>query len=162
MAENQREPKRSRRRRGTNLDTQEAFDAAIKERLDRQKKSVTEEVRKSFEGWISPEEAKKSADQIATLTGKLSDSETKIADLTAKNSAYEINSVKMKVARETGLPYELADRLSGSTEDEIRKDAETLSQFASQPQATPSYSSEPPIGNSTDAAFRALAQSLNA
>ncbi len=144
------------------IETQEAFDAAIKDRLDRQKKSITDEIKKQYEGWISPEDAKKSADQIAALTGKLSDSETKIADLTAKNSAYEISSVKMKIAHETGLPYELAERLSGSTEEEIRKDAETLSQFASQPQATPSYSSEPPIGNSTDAAFRALAQSLNA
>lgn len=144
------------------IETQEAFDAAIKDRLDRQKKSVTDEIKKQYEGWISPEDAKKSADQIAALTGKLSDSENKIADLTAKNSAYEISSVKMKIAHETGLPYELAERLSGTTEEEIRKDAETLSQFASQPQATPSYSSEPPIGNSTDAAFRALAQSLNA
>lgn len=145
------------------IETQEALDAILKERLDRQKKSVTEEVRKEYEGWISPEEAKKSADKITALTGKLSDSETKIADLTAKNSAYEISSVKMKVARETGLPYELAERLSGNTEDEIRKDAETLSQFASQPQPTPSYTSEPPvgIGATTDAAFRALAHDLS-
>ncbi len=143
------------------IETQEAFDAALKDRLERQKKSITDEIKKQFEGWISPEDAKKSADQIAALTGKLSESETKIADLTAKNSAYEISSVKMKIAHETGLPYELAERLSGSTEDEIRKDAETLSQFTSQPQPTPNYSSEPPIGSSTDAAFKALAQNLN-
>ena len=143
------------------IETQEAFDAALKDRLERQKKSITDEIKKQFEGWISPEDAKKSADQIAALTGKLSESETKIADLTAKNSAYEISSVKMKIAHETGLPYELAERLSGSTEDEIRKDAETLSQFTSQAQPTPNYSSEPPIGSSTDAAFKALAQNLN-
>ena len=143
------------------IETQEALDAILKDRLDRQKKSVTDEIKKQYEGWISPEDAKKSADEIAALTGKLSDSEKTIADLTAKNSAYEISSVKMKVAHETGLPYELAERLSGSTEDEIRKDAETLSQFTSQAQATPSFTSEPPVGNSTDAAYRALAQSLN-
>lgn len=143
------------------IETQEALDAILKDRLDRQKKSVTDEIKKQYEGWISPEDAKKSTDEIAALTGKLSDSEKTIADLTAKNSAYEISSVKMRIAHETGLPYELAERLSGSTEDEIRKDAETLSQFTSQAQATPSFSSEPPVGNSTDAAFRALAQSLN-
>ena len=143
------------------IETQEALDAILKDRLDRQKKSVTDEIKKQYEGWISPEDAKKSTDEIAALTGKLSDSEKTIADLTAKNSAYEISSVKMKVAHETGLPYELAERLSGSTEDEIRKDAETLSQFTSQAQATPSFTSEPPVGNSTDAAYRALAQSLN-
>ena len=143
------------------IETQEALDAILKDRLDRQKKSVTDEIKKQYEGWISPEDAKKSTDEIAALTGKLSDSEKTIADLTAKNSAYEISSVKMRIAHETGLPYELAERLSGSTEDEIRKDAETLSQFTSQAQATPSFSSEPPVGNSTDAAYRALAQSLN-
>ena len=143
------------------IETQEALDAILKDRLDRQKKSVTDEIKKQYEGWISPEDAKKSTDEIAALTGKLSDSEKTIADLTAKNSAYEISSVKMKIAHETGLPYELAERLSGSTEDEIRKDAETLSQFTTQAQATPSFTSEPPVGNSTDAAYRALAQSLN-
>lgn len=143
------------------IETQEALDAILKDRLDRQKKSVTDEIKKQYEGWISPEDAKKSTDEITALTGKLSDSEKTIADLTAKNSAYEISSVKMRIAHETGLPYELAERLSGSTEDEIRKDAETLSQFTSQAQATPSFTSEPPVGNSTDAAFRALAQSLN-
>lgn len=145
------------------IDTQEAFDAAIKDRLDRQKKTITDEVKKQFEGWISPEEAKKTSDQIAALNGKLSDSEKTIADLTAKNSAYEISSVKMRIAHETGLPYELADRLSGTTEDDIRKDAETLSQFTSQSQAqaTPKFSGEQLVGNSTEAAFKALSQSLN-
>ena len=143
------------------IETQEAFDAAIKARLERNTKSVTEEVTKKFEGWISPDEAKKSADHIASLTKEIEAGKATIADLTAKNTAYEISSVKMRIAHETGLPYELAERLSGSTEDEIRKDAETLSQFTSQAQATPSFTSEPPVGNSTDAAFRALAQSLN-
>ena len=143
------------------IETQEALDAIIKDRLDRQKKAVTDEIKKQYEGWISPEEAKKSTDQIAALNGKLSDSEKTIADLTAKNSAYEISSVKMRIAHETGLPYELAERLSGTTEEDIRKDAETLAQFTSQAPATPSFSSEPPVGNSTDAAFIALAQSLN-
>lgn len=143
------------------IETQEALDAILKDRLDRQKKTVTDEVRKQYEGWISPEDAKKTADQIAALNGKLSDSEKTIADLTAKNSAYEIASVKTKIAHETGLPYELAERLSGNTEEEIRKDAETLSKFASQQQPTPNYSSEPAVGNSTDAAFRALAHDLN-
>ena len=49
------------------IDTQEAFDAAIKERLERQRKAVTDEVTKKYEGWISPEEAGKSAERIAGL-----------------------------------------------------------------------------------------------
>lgn len=143
------------------IETQEALDAVIRDRLERQKKTVTAEVAKQYEGWVSPEDAKKSADQIAALTAKISESETKIADLTAKNSAYEISSVKMKVAHETGLPYELADRLSGTTEEEIRKDADALSKFAMHPQATPDFSPEAPPAATADAAYLALAHDLN-
>lgn len=144
------------------IETQEALDAIIKERLERQKKTVTAEVAKQYEGWASPDEVKKHTDQVAALTAKLSESETAIADLTAKNSAYEIASVKTKVAHEVGLPYELAQRLSGSTEEEIRKDADALARFAAPHQATPSFSGETPVGASTDAAYRALAHDLNA
>lgn len=108
------------------IETQEAFDAAIKARLERNTRSVTEEVTKKFEGYISPEDAKKSADKITALEKELADGKATIADLTAKNSAYEINSVKMKIAREAGLSAELAERLNGSTEEELKKDAEAL------------------------------------
>lgn len=144
------------------IETQEALDAIIKERLERQKKTVTAEVAKQYEGWASPDEVKKHTDQVAALTAKLSESETAIADLTARNSAYEIASVKTKVAHEVGLPYELAQRLSGSTEEEIRKDADALARFAAPRQATPSFSGETPVGASADAAYRALAHDLNA
>lgn len=143
------------------IETQEALDAIIKDRLERQKKTVTAEVAKQYEGYLSPDDVKKHTDQIAALTEKLKESDTKIADLTAKNSAYEIASVKTKIAHEVGLPYELAERLSGTTEEEIRKDADALSKFAMHPQATPSFSPETPPGASSDAAFRALAHDLN-
>lgn len=116
------------------IESQEALDAIIKARLDRNTKSVTDsvtaEVTKKYEGWISPDDAKKSADEIAALTEKLKASETQVADLSAKISANEISSAKLKIALETGLPSALADRLTGSTEEEIRKDAELLAQFA--------------------------------
>ncbi|MBP5432330.1 DUF4355 domain-containing protein [Ruminococcus sp.] len=119
------------------IETQEAFDAAIKARLERNTRSVTEEVTKKYEGWISPEELKKSTDQIDTLSKEIEANKATIADLTAKNAAYEINSVKLKVAREVGLPIELADRLNGSNEEELKKDAETLAQFAAKPSHQP-------------------------
>ena len=128
------------------IETQEALDAIIKNRLERNTKSVTDsvtaEITKKFEGYVSPDDAKKSADQITALTEKLRESETKIAELTAKNSAYEISSVKMKIAQETGLPIELAERLSGNTEEELRKDAELLAKFAAPQHQQHRFSSE--------------------
>ena len=144
------------------IETQEALDAIIRERIDRAKKSAADEAAKKYEGYLSPDDVKKHTDRITALTEKLRESETKIADLTAKNSAYEIASVKTKIAHEVGLPYELAERLSGTTEEEIRKDADALSKFAVHPQATPSFSAETPPAASADAAYRALAHDLNA
>ncbi len=143
------------------IETQEALDAIIKDRIERAKKSAADETAKKYEGWLSPDDVKQHTDHIASLTEKLKESDTKIADLTARNSAYEIASVKTKVAHEAGLPYELAERLSGSTEEEIRKDAGVLARFAVHPQATPDFSSETPVGATSDAAFRALAHDLN-
>ena len=111
------------------IDTQEAFDAAIKARLERNTKAVTAEVAKKYEGWLSPEEVKKSADQIAALSKELETGKATIAELEAKNAAYEISSVKMKVAREAGLPAELAERITGKDEEEMKKDAEALAQL---------------------------------
>ena len=138
------------------IETQEAFDAAIKDRIERAKKSAADEAAKKFEGWISPEDAQKSADEIAGL-------KTQVADLTAKNTAAELSALRTRIAHETGLPYELADRLRGDDEKAIRADAEAFSKLtAPKPSPSPSYSPETPVGSATDAAFAALASELNA
>lgn len=113
------------------IETQEEFDAAIKARLDRNTKTVADEVKKSYEGYLSPDEAKKLTEQVDSLTKALTEKETAITDLTAKNKAYETASVKARIAHEKGLPYELAERLSGETEQDISADADKLAQFVS-------------------------------
>ena len=42
---------------------------------------------------------------------------------------YETSSVKMRIAHENGIPYELAERLSGDDEEAIKKDAESMAKF---------------------------------
>ena len=120
------------------IETQEDFDAAIKARLDRNTKTVTDEVKKNYDGYLSPDEAKKLTaqteslcQQVEALTKQLAERDGSIADLTAKNKAYETASVKARIAHEKGLPFELADRLSGETEEDIAADAEKLAQFVS-------------------------------
>lgn len=137
------------------IETQEAFDAAIKARLERNTRSVTEEITKKYDGWISPDEAKKSADQIAALNKEIETGKAAIAELTAKNAAYETSSVKMKIANEVGLPGEIADRITGETEEDMRKDAEKLAQLFVKPAHQPRpRSTEDPEGMSgVEAAF---------
>lgn len=117
----------------TKIETQEALDAIIKERLNR-----------AEEKWKKQYETYTSADDVAKIKAKYekqindlnasyaekdkayADFDKTKADLETKIATYETNSVKMRVAHETGLPYEMVDRLKGTSEEEIKKDAESL------------------------------------
>lgn len=115
------------------ITTQEDLDALIGERLKRDREAQA----KKYEGWQSPEQqeeaAKASKKQIDTLTRQMEDQARKYADtekqlqtLQAQNHKYETDSVKRRVAHEVGLDWGLADRLTGETEEDIRRDAESL------------------------------------
>lgn len=120
--------------------TQEEVNNLIKERLDRAEKkwqekysnyyseddltSKTEELQKQVTELgnslnVANDKATADADVIASKDGT-------IADLEAKLKKHETDSAKIRIALENGIPYELADRLTGSTEDEIRADAVKL------------------------------------
>lgn len=91
------------------IESQDALDAIIKDRLDRKEASV----RKEYEGYIKP-------DDYQTKLDALKEAQKKIRD-------YETSSAKKGIAEEFGLPAELADRIAGKDEKEWRKDAESLS-----------------------------------
>lgn len=147
------------------IETQEDFDAAIKARLDRNTKTVTDEVRKSYEGYIPPDEVKKLTEQVEALTKQLAERDGSIADLTAKNKNYETASVKARIAHEKGLPFELAERLSGETEQDIAADAEKLAQFVSANKTpAPLYNSQGNAGgvkSGSDAAYISMLGELS-
>lgn len=110
----------------TPIQTQDELNAIIKDRLERERNSVT----KQFANWISPEDnAKIVADyqkQIEDIKASHSEDSKKIEDLTAQVKSYETANLKNKVAHEMGLPYGMASRITGETEEDIRKDAESL------------------------------------
>lgn len=128
------------------INTQEEFDAAIKDRIARNTKSVTDEITKKFEGWISPQDSaakiKEVSDQLEALTKQAAEKDKSIADLTAENKSVKLTALKNKIAHEKGIPYELASRLSGETEEEIGKDADMLSKIVA-----PTKSNTAPLGN---------------
>ena len=122
----------------TPINSQEELNNVIGERLRRERETVTKE----FEQKIAEKdtEINKFKNDLETVNKSLEDANTKIAgipDLENKIKAYETASVKSKVARETGIPYELAERLTGATEEELRKDAEALKKLmGTNPQQT--------------------------
>lgn len=142
------------------INTQEEFDAAIKDRIARNTKSVTDEVTKKFEGWISPEDSaakmKELNDKLDTLTKQAGEKDKSIAELTTKNQAFELSALKAKVAHEKGIPYELAQRLSGTTEEEIGKDADMLAKLVGGTHTAPLGNVEPEPAKGSDAALMSV------
>lgn len=148
------------------IESQEALDAVIKNRLERNTKTVTEEVTRKYEGYLSPEDVAKAREEdgkkIAELTDKLKGQDTVIADLTAKNKAYELGSTKVRIALESGIPYELADKLSGEDEESIKADALNLSRFVAKGGIPPQrYNPEKPEGDEKTQALKQVLATIN-
>lgn len=156
------------------IETQEQFDAAIGERIKRERESLTkqyngylspDEVAKKYEGYISPEEAAKqklaSEKQIGDLTkelnnanGKIADFTNQIADKDNKIKGYESLSVKTRIAHEKGLSYEAIDFLKGDDEDSIRKSADSLVSLVGRNNVAPLASNENINYSEQDAALK--------
>lgn len=64
-----------------------------------------------------------------------------IKGLNEKISAFERAEVKRNIALEYGLPFKLADKISGDDEDSMKKDAEVMAKYFSE--SKKSY--EPPL-----------------
>ena len=70
---------------------------------------------------------------------------------------YELKNLKYRVAVEAGIPIELASKLSGETEDELKRDAEMLSSFIARKQTLPLKDTEP---NKDDDPYKKLLSGL--
>ena len=143
----------------TPINSQEELDRILASRLQRERETVG----KQFQTQIDERDQKIAGfetqitdlnKQIETLNGQ----SAKVAELESKVKAYEASSVKMRIAREVGLPAELADRLSGEDEKAIRADAEALEKvFKRQGGTAPLYQPGGESGNDgKDAALKDL------
>lgn len=83
------------------------------------------------------------------------------ADLNARIQTYETDALKSRIAHEVGLPFEMSSRLNGSTEADIRKDAQSLLKLLKpkSPRA-PSRGDPDPSGGSTRDALRTFTNQL--
>ena len=141
----------------TPITTQEQLDSIIQERVDKVVSSKVARDAKKYEAYTSPEDLKalteKYDKQISDLNGALNAANEKaakydadIADRDAKIKSYETAAVRTRIAHETGLPYELHSRLVGESEDEIRKDAESLAKLMRAQTVAPMAAPEKPVG----------------
>ena len=107
--------------------------------------------RKEYEGWISPEELEKQKaemqtkfdgldGQIKTLTEEQATLKAQLSEKDGQIAKYEIDSVKTRIARETGLAWDAVQFLQGEDEEAIKKSAEALKGLVGKQSA-------PPLGN---------------
>lgn len=88
------------------INTQEEFDAAVRERY----------------GDVAGLQG-----QIDKLTGERDGHANTIAELRTQVAGYQKNELKSRIAREEGIPADMASRLVGDDEKALRADAKALS-----------------------------------
>lgn len=147
------------------INTQEDLNKMFGERAEAARRAEHERMEKQYAGFddYKAKAEKYDADvkalneKITGLEGEKSTSAAKISELEGKIREYETISAKMRIAREAGLPAELADRLSGADEAAMRTDAENLAKLIKGQNVAPMYKPNGEGGNdSKDAALKSL------
>ena len=144
------------------IETQEQLDAIIKSRLDREKAKYSD-----YD--TLAEKIKKLETENTSLKQTITDKETsesttasKIADLEKDVTIWKQKSLKQQIAMKNGLPFDLADRLQGDSEESLNEDAERLASLVKVKTYTqPLADKEPNVEtNGVDAAWRDVVKNL--
>lgn len=90
--------------------------------------------------------------QITTLTGERD-------TLQAKVTGFEVGALRQRIAKEKGIPDEMADRITGETEADIRKDAEAVAKLVKKIKGPPPLFS--PEGKNPDPKTAAMRNMLS-
>lgn len=148
------------------ITTQEEFNAAIKARLERQESTIRKEyadyedlkaqgAKFEEEKQAYEKQAQASAEKIASLKKELDESKATVKGL-------QIKELKSSIAAELGLPAALRDRIAGETEEEIRKDAEILSEVFAEKnrQKLPGFNPEKAPGDDKEIAWKQVLEGL--
>ena len=94
-------------------------------------------IRKKYADYEDLKKAKGELDQlkqgqmteVERLKSDLEKSRKESEGLSAQLKTLTLTALKNKVAVECGIPLKMADRLSGETEEDLRKDAEAMKPF---------------------------------
>ena len=150
------------------IETQEEFDKIIQKRLEQKEREVSER----FKDYLSPEEVAKlksefdgkikaANDSLKAERDKSIEHSKVVSELENRAKSAETKWLKGKVAMEKGIPFELADRMIGETEEELLKDAESVSSLLAPKSAPPMRTNEPQGTNPNNAnAYAALLANL--
>ena len=143
------------------ITTQEEFDAAIKERLSREKAKYSDyDQLKSRVTELETENVDLKSTIEANNQSK-ADADKQLEEMQSKIAGYETASLRTRVALQHGLPYDLADRLQGTDEESLKADAERLAGFMKKTQpVAPIRDSEPVLEKTENTLYKNLIQGL--
>lgn len=153
------------------ITTQEEFEAAIKDRLDRinakyadyddlkKKAGESDGLRKDLEN--ANAEIKKLKDAADAAAATLANHDQEVGSLKDRAEKAEKSLLQRTIAEEAGLPSSLASRLAGSTEAEMREDAKNLAQFVTKGRTVPLFSNETPPNGGREAGMREMLSTFN-
>ena len=112
------------------------------------------ELKKEYEDKIQ-----KAEESLKAANEKIAGHDQIVADLTTRATTAEGKLLKNRIANESGVPYELADRLVGSNEEELKADAEKFASFLAPKSAPPLHSSDAPTN--TNAGLAGMLSQIN-
>ena len=150
------------------IETQEQLDHILGERLGKEKdkwrkaeESLTTEI-ETLKKTITEYESqiRTNATQIAEIDEMKNSHKDEVAKLTGRIKELELQETKRKIAHDNGLPYELADRLTGDDGEALTKDAEALKGFIAPVKVMPLATTEKEPESGLDAAWKQTVQSL--
>lgn len=165
------------------INTQAEFDEAIKARLERERSSIekryadydalktkaaqadgAQQREGDYLKRISEAEAKykELESKYKDAADRLGKHEAQVGELTKRAEKAEQSLLKARIAHEYKIPHELAERLAGGTEEELKKDAEGLAKYL-QPETPVPLSTrdpEPSSAGTGASAYRSLLSGL--
>lgn len=152
------------------IETQEQFDTAIKERIERAEKNAEKRVREEFAEWSSPDALKninaKHSEEIKALNEKYSKElekysgyDEKFKEQESKIHDLEIGALKTRIASEKGLSFDAVEFLHGDNEESIRSSADKLANLSGRSHAFGfTKNTEEKPGDPKEEAFREIAR----
>lgn len=153
----------------TPIETQEDFDKAIQKRLAQKDRELAEQ----YKDYLSPDKANALKDEYEKKLADINESLTKanetikshdqiVSELTTRATKAEADLLKSRIAHESGVPFELAGRLVGSNEEELKADAQQFASFLAPRQAPPLSTGETGSGNNANAGLAKMLKDINA
>ena len=120
------------------IDSQEDFDLRIKDRLQRKEEQVRNEYEEIIENLKAENASLKSENsELMSNVEKAKEKDTEIESLRGQIQGYEKSELRRKVALDNNIPYKLAERIKGDTEEDMIEDAKNLSTYFGEREIVP-------------------------